>query len=243
MKTAFSVASLLACAFSLDAQIITTLNRLPDGMDEVRIRNNSAIGLVAFVVTVKQVPLSDAASNAPFVVYSDSLIEPARQPPLPASEERVVLMTGFRDPSGTRRRLLEEPMVTAGIFADGSTTGNAALLVRLMLRRNNMLMAVETALETLSDAGRRNVPRDRLVEQFTKMAESLNHWYVPPEQQVGRALYQSIAGKLMSLPEGQLGSPFPPSTFVEQESVPLRQRRVTLLASEPSLADATLIER
>jgi hypothetical protein len=243
MKTVFSVVvSALACAFSLDAQIITTLSRLPQGMDEVRIRNNSSISLVAFVVTVKQVPISEAFSNAPFVVYSDPLIEPKAKPLL-ASEERIVMMLGFRDPSGTRRGFLDEPIVTAGILADGSTTGDPALLVRLMIRRNNMLMAVETALETLSDAGRRNIPRDRLVEQFKKMAESLNHWYVPPEQQVGRALYQSIAAKLMSLPEGQLGSPFPPSAFVEQETAPLRQRRVTLLASEPSLADATLIER
>jgi hypothetical protein len=39
MRTVVSVASVL-CAFSLDAQITTTFNRLPDGLDEVRIRNN-----------------------------------------------------------------------------------------------------------------------------------------------------------------------------------------------------------
>ncbi len=242
MKAVFSVASVLAYAFALNAQITATLNRLPDGVDEVRIRNNSAISLVAFVVTVKQVPLSEAGSSAPFVVYSDPLIEPAAKPLL-SKEERVVMTRGFRDRSGKHLRLLDEPIATAGILADGSTTGDAALLVRLMLRRNNMLLAVETAIETLSDAGRRNVPRDQLIAQFRKMADSLNHWYVPPEQQVGRGLYQSIAGKLMNLPEVQAGAPFPPSTFVEQETAPLRQRRVTLLESEPSLADATLIER
>src|SRR6266700_2475232 len=109
MKSVISVASVLACAFSLDAQITTTLNRLPDGLDEVRIRNNSAASLVAFVVTVKQAPLSANASNAPFVVYSDPLIEPATRPLL-ASEERVVMVRGFQDPSGRRRRLLEEPI-------------------------------------------------------------------------------------------------------------------------------------
>jgi hypothetical protein len=91
MKTVLSVASVFACAFSLDAQIATTLNHLPDGLDEVRIRNNSATGLVAFVVTVKQVPLSPATSTAPFMVYSDPLIEPATKPLLPG-EERVVMM-------------------------------------------------------------------------------------------------------------------------------------------------------
>src|SRR5207244_12989626 len=65
----------------------TTLNRLPDGLDEVRIRNNSATSLVAFVITVKQRPRSAYSRNAPFVVYSDPLIEPETNPLL-AHEER-----------------------------------------------------------------------------------------------------------------------------------------------------------
>ena len=66
-----------------------------------------------------------------------------------------------------------------------------------------MLLAVETALETLSDAGRFKVPRDRLIAQFGKMADSLNRWYLSAEQQVGRSLYQSIAAQLRALPEGR----------------------------------------
>src|SRR2546423_9620485 len=154
MKTAISVVSVLACAFSLDAQITTTLNRLPDGLDEVRIRNNSAGSLVAFVVSAKQVSRGAYSSNAPFVVYSDPLIEPATRP-LPASDERVAMVSGVLplDPSGRRllphsgRRLLEDSIVTAGIFADGTTTGDALLLTRLMFRRSSMLLAVEIALE------------------------------------------------------------------------------------------------
>ena len=130
MKAVFSVAPVLVYAFALNAQITATLNRLPDGVDEVSIRNNSAISLVAFVVTVKQVPLSEAGSSAPFVVYSDPLIEPAAKPLL-SKEERVVMTRGFRDRSGKHLRLLEEPIATAGILADGSTTGDTALLVRL----------------------------------------------------------------------------------------------------------------
>jgi hypothetical protein len=90
MQTVIAAASVLACAFSLCAQITTTLNHLPDGLDEVRIRNNSATSLVAFVVTVKQVPREDYSSHAAFVVYSDPLIEPATRP-LPAGDERVDL--------------------------------------------------------------------------------------------------------------------------------------------------------
>ena len=142
-------------------------------------------------------------------------------------------------PSG--RRLLEEPIVAAGILADGTTTGDAALLTRLIWRRSNMLLAVETALETLSDAGRHNVPRDSLIQQFRKMANPLNRWYLSPEQQVGRGVYQSIIGKLMNLPQGEVGSPFPPAAFVAQETAILNRQRVILTESQPCLADAALI--
>jgi hypothetical protein len=238
MKTHISVASVLACAFSLSAQITTALNRLPDGAEEIRIRNNSAISLVAFVVYAKPVTRSGAASHAPHVVYFDA-IEPETSPLL-TSEERVVMTTGF-GPAG--RGFFEEPIVTAGIFADGTTSGDAPLLTRLLMRRSNILLAVETALEMLSDAGRHNVPRERLIEQFKRMADSLRRSYIPPEQQVGSFLYQSLVGKLISLPEGQIGSPFPPATFVAQETAMLNRQRYTLLDSQPSLVEAALIGR
>ena len=64
MKTVISVASLLACVFSLDAQITYTLNHLPDGSDEVSIRNNSATSLVAWVIAGKRVTQSPASPGA-----------------------------------------------------------------------------------------------------------------------------------------------------------------------------------
>src|SRR6266576_5167719 len=141
MKTVFSVASVLACTFSLEAQITTTLNHLPDGADEVRVRNNSPTSLVAYVVAGKRVTRSPAslgeAAGRPFVEYSDPLIEPTAKP-LPASEERVIMRGKYMQKTsaeGVRIWSLEEPLVTAGIFADGSTSGDAALLSRLMLRR------------------------------------------------------------------------------------------------------------
>jgi hypothetical protein len=240
MNRAISAVAVFASALASQAQISTALNRLPDGLNEVRIRNNASTSLTAFVVTVRQTPGSDSTSNAPFIVFSDSLIDPAL-PPLLASEERVVI--DFVYHPGRRRSLLEEPVIAAGIFADGTTTGDALLLNRLLMRRSNMLLAVETALETVLRAGSRNVPRQQLVDEFDRLANSLQRWYVPAEQRVARGLYRSIAGKLRNLPTGEPGSPFPPDGFVQQETALLTRDRALLLASQPNLADATPIEQ
>ena len=243
MRTVTSVASLLACACSLDAQISGTLRHRPDGLDEVSIRNNSAASVVAYVTSVKRVPQGPNSGNAPWIMYSDPLIDPNANPLL-AGEERSVMKMGMHPSVNTPgERFFQEPVVTAGILADGTVIGDSALVAGLVLRRSNMLLAVETTLETLSDAGRRNIPRTQLIDQFKKMADSLRRWYLPPEQQVGLRVYQSMIGKLMNLPDVQYGSPFPPATFVAQETATLRQQRVMLSESQPSLADGAQIAR
>jgi hypothetical protein len=232
MKTVISMASMVACAFSLDAQITTTLNG-----GQVRIRNNSSNkDLVAFVVAMKRVERSPQnigplAANRPNIVYSDPLIETTEKPLLPNQERSVQPLT----PSAF---YIEQPILTAGVFADGSTIGDAGLLTRLIFRRSDMLLAVETALDTLADAGRHNVSRDQLVAQFKKMADSVSRRYLL-EQKIGLGVYQPIIGKLVSLPEMKNGSPFPPADFVEQETAILRQRRLAILESLPSLFSLT----
>ena len=93
MKTVILMASLVACAFSLDAQITTTLNG-----GQVRIRNNSSKDLVAFVVAMKRVERSPQnigplAANRPNIVYSDPLIETTEKPLLPNQERSVQPLT------------------------------------------------------------------------------------------------------------------------------------------------------
>jgi hypothetical protein len=241
MKTVVSLVSVLVGAFSLSAQITAVLNRFPNRSPEIRIRNNSTTSLAAFAISMAPVP-QGAAISAPLLVYVDTAVDQTAMPLLPNQEYAVPVPSRSR-PGQPREDLFEPPILTAGVFADGTTTGDATVLARLILRRCNMLQAVELAREILSDAGSTNVPRRQLIEQFRKMADSLNHWYLPPEQQVGRTLYQSIVRKLMNLPELQVGSPFPPTTFVEQETAMLNRQRTTLLESQPSLADAALMRR
>ena len=245
MRIVISVACVLACAFSVNAQVKATLNRLPGDATEIRIRNNSPVSLAAFGLGLHYVH-GCAQNNAPLMVYVDPVIDTGVRP-LPPSQERTVapehmVLGCFTNGKIVLRfPLFEEPIVTAGIFSDGTTTGDEVLLTRLILRRSNMLAAVEVALEILADAARHNVPRDQMIEQFKKMARSVSHSYLPTEQQVGLVLYQSIIGKLINLPDEPLGSPFPPSAFVAQETAMLNRQRVILSESQPSLTDATLI--
>lgn len=231
MKTVISMVSIFVCVLPLGAQITAMLNG-----GQVRIKNNSSTDLVAFVVALKRVARSPAEDNiGPIaakrtdIVYSDSLIETNETPLLP-NQERIVQPRTVAVAPG-----VEQPILTAGIFSDGSTMGDAGLLTRLVLRRSSMLLAVETALETLSDAVRRNVSRDQLVAQFKKMADFVSRNYLLQEQKVGLSIYQPIIGKLINLPEMKAGLPFPPAAFVEQETAILRQRRIALLESLPSL--------
>jgi len=249
MKSVIVAAFALACVFSLNAQITAFLKPLPDGSNEVRIRNDAAVSLEAFAIRAKRANEFERAKkphlsdDAPSTTYVDSMIDEAAAPLAP-NEERVVERGGVLWFQGERIVVTHTlPIVTAGIFADGTTSGDAELLRRLILRRCNMLQAVETTLDIISDAGRRNVPRDLLVNQFRKMADSLNRWYVPPEQRVGHDLYQSMMGKLLNLPDEPIGTPFPPDAFIAQETAMLNRQRVELLESQPGLAEAAVVRR
>lgn len=249
MRTLIASAFALAFAFASNAQITAFLKALPDGSNEVRVRNDGPVVVSAFAAQASGGNLVEFESSRGrsreilSIVYVDSLLDNVPKPLLP-KEERVVKDGGGLLWEGQRVIVTYElPIRTAGILADGRTFGDGELLRRLVLRRCNMLQAVETTLDILSDAGRRNVSKDVLVNQFRKMADSLNRWYVPPEQQVGHDLYQSIMGKLLNLPDEPLGSPFPPDAFVTEETAVLNRLRVTLRDSQPSLAEAALLRR
>lgn len=253
MKTLLLIASWIACTCSVRAQISTTLSRLPTGEVKITVRNNSDRSLTAFAVSANVIPMNSAAgirnaSDALWVAYHDSAIDLTIKALLP-NQERTIPGRVRCIPMGlwseeARKAIpasncdqLEQPLATAGIYSDGSTTGNAVLLTRLMLRRSSMLMAIDSASAALSEAGKHNNPRGQLVEQFRKLVDSASGWYLFPEQQIGRDLFETIIGKLKNLPQGELGEPFPPTAFIEEETARLKQMRVALWESEPSLAD------
>jgi hypothetical protein len=237
MKIVFRVASLVMCGLSLNGQITAVLTKFA-GRSQVDIRNNSTADLTAFAISIS--PAYNSSALAPFVFYFDAAVdadgfETYEQPILPNQKFAVPVM--FSILTGHPIDLYGPPIVSAAVFADGNTTGDETLLSRLKARKGYMLQTVDLAREILAGAGSRNVPRNQLVEQFRLLANSVNRWYLPLEAQVGRPLYQSIAEKLMTLPELQLGSPFPPTAFVEQEMAMLNRERTALLESKPRLAD------
>jgi len=100
------VASLLVWAFPLVAQIVPALHRSPNGVDQVRIRNDFAQPAVAFVISVPRLPpdapeapeaaaaRSSAAADAPLLLFSDPLIDSTRQPVAPGEERTAVGIIG-----------------------------------------------------------------------------------------------------------------------------------------------------
>jgi len=206
------------------AQLTATL-RTPAGRSpEVELRNDSQQAVIAIAL---RMPAAEADAP-PFLFFRDAAVDAA---PLPLAQSQTYAVD---IPIDRRRRpLYTAPIDTAALFADSSSTGDPALVASLMLRRRNMLQAVELARDLLAAASKRNVPRAQLTKQFQQLADSLDHWYLPAEQQVGRMVYQSIVGKLLNLPDQRLGDPFPPTAFVTEELAALDRQRTTLMAAIP----------
>lgn len=246
-------------SFSSAAQIATTMRRLDDGSTEITLKNNSPLTIEAFAISAtlagKNGMVRNPNGGPSFVAYYDPAIDSSTRllpnqeqilPPVRIMCGPVVKQSGsdaLRDAERAhkdrlyRRSLIcaLEELVVASVFGDGSTSGDAALLTRLLFRRSNMLLAIDTTIETLSRAGRHNPSREQLIDTFKNLADSLNRWYLSDEQQIGRRLYQAEVAKLLSLPKAELGSPFPPSDFVRRETAMLAEQRIALVQSPPSL--------
>jgi hypothetical protein len=249
MKTLLLVFSVL----QVQAQIAPSLSKLENGRTLVRLKNTATAPLVAFAVRVTSID-AESGKRSPQELFIDSAVEtvPVAEHggpkqvtlPLPPGEEYSFLPSHFIPAPLNRSRApavlpsFEPDVLTAGIFADGTTTGDGALLTRLMFRRCQLLEAVETSLEMLMEAGQQNVPRKQMIAQFERMATSTRRSYLPAEQQVGLTIYQPLIGKLLNLPPGELGTPFPPTDFVKQETAALNRLRVTLMAVPMTISDA-----
>lgn len=241
MKTALLVA-LSACALALNAQVSAKLTNSRAG-HAIEIRNDGSLPLNAIALRLewklrgnRPQEMLDMA-KVPAKIYLDSLIDPSMTP-LPPHGARVLergdlTLRTFSDPSVVA---IAEPEETAGIFVDGSTTGDQSLLTLLLMRRSNILLAADTAIDILSDAAKHNVPPSWLTGQFRRL--SLGHFYLLPEQEAGRAVYESVLEKLVNLPAAPLGAAFPPTVFVEAETAELRQLRASLVDSRPNLEQA-----
>jgi hypothetical protein len=230
MKMTIAFACTLAWVCSLDAQVSAKVDHSPGGLEQITVRNGSKLDLVAFVVRAK--PVAGLPTAVPALTFFDAL--DGDRDALAPGEERG--WTKVPEPGG--RRVFEGPVTVSGIFADGSTAGDAELLRMLLSYRSNRLAAIENVLDMLMQAGQRNIPRDQLVAQFKKMADGARRWYMPEEQRVAATVYASMVDKLVNLPEQEPGAPFAPAAFVRGEVAALSRDRAALLASQPSLSAA-----
>jgi len=135
---------------------------------------------------------------------------------------------------------LEQPRI-GGVLASGGTISDPVLLMRVLLRLRGTLLALDTKLDRLSNAGRFDITRGQLIREFERMADSRSRGYLLPEQDPGREAYREIVGTLMNLEKGRQGSITPLSSFLAQHSAILRQQRCALLDSQPNLANLRVV--
>jgi hypothetical protein len=248
MRPLLSFVLLAACAAAASAQVAATVGLAPDGSTEITLRNDGPVELTAYAIRVTY-HTQQPEFDGPIVVYVDPVLDtrPVPRPPTSRTESGPIAPGGeFTFLAGNMvaynlgrgRPVFDQPIV-AGIFADGSTTGDTGLLTLLMLRRSNMLAAVETSLEILTAAAQRGTPPAEVAQQLDTIAATLRHWYLPKEQTVGLELYESIIARVMALPEERADEPSPLSTLVAEERPALLQRRALLLGARPGLAAAS----
>ena len=200
MKAVVLAAFAFAC-ISVEAQIIATLRdsprRLAGSQNTKRFCGASLGGVRG---SANQTPRHTTAGNPRLVAYFDPLIDPEFKS-LAENEERVVMRKGIgfseAGKSFPRESRRQTPaggtIAVAGILGDGSLTGDPAMLTRLLVRRANMLAAVETSLEFYCAPGRRNIPRDQLIAEFQRMVDAVRRWYLPPEQQLGQVFTNRLS--------------------------------------------------
>jgi hypothetical protein len=230
VKTITLVGSLLSCVFSLEGQVTARVSKLPNGSNRITIRNDGAIPLVAYAVAANV----RGRDHLPVIVYSDLTVAPLLQDheisetlSIWCGDSGQLLATNARDLCE-----LDNPRI-GGVLANGLTIGDPLLVTRMLYRRHSTLLALDTTLNTLSEATRLDVSIDQIIREFTRMADSLRHQYLFPEQESAREIYQDIAGKLINLAKIPSGSPF--SAFVAEQSGILKQERSALYKSQPIL--------
>lgn len=147
MRRIISAAVLMTSAFALEAQINARLDPLADGTTRIGIANDAVGELSAFAVSMKET--NGLIEEGRLTIYADSAIDAAATPVL--AHQRWFVEAGFcaMPQNGKRACTVFEQPIIAGIFADGSTTGDATILNQLLSRRRNMLHAVEIAGHTI----------------------------------------------------------------------------------------------
>lgn len=236
---------LLGCVFSLNAQVIARVSQLPNGSNRITIRNNGVVPLAAYAIAANV----RGGGHSQVEVYSDLTVAPLSRNQ--EVTETMSIWCGDADQSALafarinlkqKKRLcgLEQPRI-GGVLANGGTIGDPVLLMRVLLRRRSTLLALDTTLDRLSNAGRFNITRGQLIREFERMVDSRSRGSLLPEQDSGREIYQEMVGTLMNLEKGRQGSITPPSSFLAQQSAIFRQQRCALLASQPNLANLRVV--
>ncbi|HYP06736.1 MAG TPA: hypothetical protein VER03_10945 [Bryobacteraceae bacterium] len=122
------VVALVAGGLLLRAELIVHVRASGAGVPEVQVRNGGSVAVVAFAVATNST--REAEDQDPFVVFFDSLVDGS--PAMDAGGERVVPVLKLLHSGKRMEDVLELPVLAAAIHADGTTTGDAVLLTRMV---------------------------------------------------------------------------------------------------------------
>ena len=104
MKTLTIASCMLIGVVALEAQITAVLRHLPQGLDEVRLRNESTKVLVAYAMTVEQFKRMADSVRPWYVPAEQQLAVDVYQPIIGRTHQPAAERTGSAFPSNSIRR-------------------------------------------------------------------------------------------------------------------------------------------
>ncbi|HEV2314716.1 MAG TPA: hypothetical protein VGR94_05380 [Candidatus Acidoferrales bacterium] len=200
-----------------------------DGHIYLTVKNNSGVAITAMAVTATKTAM-DGTSRRPgqSVRYFDSIVNPfgpAGRSISPGESYRFSL-------AGPLEKREVEARLRAVIFADGSTTGEADWIQRLIHSRTTDLYYVDQDLQILQNGKANSEPTDMMGQRAQSLSDSVFHSSASTED---KQIAMGLCHEILMYINGHFDQAAAPDQRVENAISQLLTRRQRLLLSKPKL--------